>query len=300
MVQSQSQPISAPAIRAACRLGAAAKVAIEVVESTGSTNADLLARAAATATPATPASLAGPTVLVARRQTAGRGRAGRTWLSDAGSLTFSLAWRFQQPLSALVGLPLAIGVALVETLNAQGAGAQLKWPNDVLVSGAKLAGILIETVDMPTLLQPQAWAVIGVGINIDIDSGATSPAAAAPPAQPPMPALHGVQQQPATPAAALAATDRNLLLARLLDAFCTTLADFDAHGLAPFLARWNGLHAHAGRMVDILERGAIVRSGRALGIDAMGRLLLETVNGTQAVLAGDVSLRLAKEQRCCS
>ena len=293
-----TRPLSAVAIRAACRHRAAATVAIEVVEATGSTNADLMARAAAGAASSAPstapaaAALAGPTLLVARRQTAGRGRAGRTWLSTAGSLTFSLAWRFEQPLSALIGLPLAIGVAVAEVLNAQGAGARLKWPNDVLVDGAKLAGILIETVDLPTLLQPQAWAVIGVGINVE----ANTPSPLDAPGGLSMAALQAVQPLPATAVAVLPATDRNLLLARLLDAFCVTLADFDAHGLAPFLGRWNGLHAHAGRMVDIFERGALVRSGRALGIDAMGRLLLETGGDTLAVLAGDVSLRPSKER----
>ena len=273
---AMTPPISAAAIAAACRHPAAATVAIDVVDTTGSTNADLLARVAA----ASSAALTRPTLLVARRQTAGRGRAGRTWLSDAGSLTFSLAWRFEQPLAALVGLPLAIGVAVAEVLNARAAGAQLKWPNDVLVDGAKLAGILLETAGVPTLLQPQTWAVIGVGINI-----CEAPVNGAP-------ALLPIG---AAPAATLTAMDRNLLLARLLDAFCTTLDTFGRSGLAPFVARWNALHAHAGRMVNILERGAVVQSGRALGIDAMGRLLLESGSGMVAVLAGDVSLRLAEE-----
>lgn len=291
-----TRPLTAVAIRAACRHRAAATVAIEVVEATGSTNADLMARAAAGAALSVPsaaaAALAGPTLLVARRQTAGRGRAGRTWLSTAGSLTFSLAWRFEQPLSALIGLPLAIGVAVAEVLNARGAGVQLKWPNDVLVDGAKLAGILIETVGLPTLLQPQAWAVIGVGINVDADAPLPGDALEALS----MAASQDMQKLPATAVAVLPATDRNLLLAHLLDACCATLADFEAHGLAPFLGRWNALHAHAGRMVDIFERGTLVRSGRALGIDAMGRLLLETGSDTLAVLAGDVSLRPSKER----
>ncbi len=273
--------ISAPAIAAACRYARAATVAIEVIDATGSTNADLLARAGA-APPQ--AALTGPTLLVALRQDAGRGRAGRRWVSAAGSLTFSLAWRFDRPLAALVGLPLAIGVAVAEVLNAQAAGAQLKWPNDVLVDGAKLAGVLIETVSMPTLLQQQSWAVVGVGINMRDAAPAGAPAAAPDPLS-----------MVATPVAALPAADRNLLLARLLDAFCGALESFGASGLAPFVARWNGLHAHAGRTVNILERGVVVQSGRALGIDAVGRLLLDTNRGVVTVVAGDVSLRLAGE-----
>lgn len=270
-------PLSAGAIAASCRHAAAATVGIEVVDATASTNADLLARASVAGAPH---ALAGSTLLVARRQTAGRGRAGRSWISDAGCLTFSLAWRFDQPVAALVGLPLAIGVALAEVLNAQGAKVCLKWPNDVLAGGAKLAGILIETATVQSLLQQQAWAVIGVGINMRdaSDNGAALSAGA-------------------FTVATLPASNRNLLLARLLDAFCTTLATFADSGLTSFVARWNALHAHAGQIVNILERGCVAQSGRALGIDGLGRLLLQTGNGMVAVVAGDVSLRLAGERR---
>jgi len=90
-------------------------LAVEVVDETGSTNADLLARAA---------TLQATLLLVARNQTAGRGRAGRSWLSSsAGSLTFSLAWRIEGGLARLTGLPLAVGVALAETL--EGLGVQV-------------------------------------------------------------------------------------------------------------------------------------------------------------------------------
>ncbi|MDF4215328.1 biotin--[acetyl-CoA-carboxylase] ligase, partial [Bacillus amyloliquefaciens] len=98
--------MNADAIRALSKAG----VAVDVVAQTGSTNADLLARAA---------TLEAPLLLVAEHQTAGRGRAGRSWLSSPeGSLTFSLAWKFDGGPQALVGLPLAIGVALAETLGA--------------------------------------------------------------------------------------------------------------------------------------------------------------------------------------
>lgn len=103
--------LNSAAIAALCATGAS-HVAIEVVAETGSTNADLLARCAG---------LAGPVLRIAGQQTAGRGRAGRPWLSQAdASLMFSLAWRFKGPLHALVGLPLAVGVALAETMGSLG------------------------------------------------------------------------------------------------------------------------------------------------------------------------------------
>ena len=123
--------LNSAAIAAHCATGAA-HVAIEVVDETGSTNADLLARCA---------SLAGPTLRIAGQQTAGRGRAGRPWVSQPdASLMFSLAWPFKGPLHRLVGLPLAVGVALAESMTALGVPVQLKWPNDLLKDGHKLAG----------------------------------------------------------------------------------------------------------------------------------------------------------------
>src|SRR4051794_1987982 len=113
-------------------IGPARQVTLECVAETGSTNADLLAR--------TPR-LSGPVLLLAGHQTAGRGRSGRTWQSAAdASLTFSLAWKFQCALPQLVGLPLAVGVAIADALRGSGVQAQLKWPNDVLLAGQKLAG----------------------------------------------------------------------------------------------------------------------------------------------------------------
>ncbi|MBP8162925.1 MAG: biotin--[acetyl-CoA-carboxylase] ligase, partial [Propionivibrio sp.] len=85
-------------------------------------------------------------VLVADRQTAGRGSRGRSWLaSPEASLTFSVLWRFEGGLERMSGLSLAVGVAVVEALEACGAaGVKLKWPNDILHQDAKLGGILVE------------------------------------------------------------------------------------------------------------------------------------------------------------
>lgn len=245
----------------------ASHVAIEVVAETGSTNADLLQRI----TSATPSS---PVLRIAGQQSAGRGRAGRSWLSAPGAtLMFSLAWRFKAPLHQLVGLPLAAGVALAEGIAAQGVPVQLKWPNDILKDGAKLAGILVETQVAP---DGTVWAVVGAGINLlmpdelEADIGRT--VAAAP---------------------WLAKMDHNQLMAVLLNRLSAALAEFDDTGFAAFSSRWNALQAWHGQPVRIVDQGQTLQEGLSAGVDDAGRLLLDTDRGRVAILSGDVSLRLS-------
>jgi BirA family biotin operon repressor/biotin-[acetyl-CoA-carboxylase] ligase len=241
-----------------------AGVAVEVVPETGSTNADLLARAA---------QLTEPVLLVAEHQTAGRGRAGRSWLSSSEhSLTFSLAWKFDGGLQALSGLPLAVGVALGDALGQLGVQVELKWPNDVLKDGAKLAGILIET---QSAAGGGTWAVIGIGLNLimpdEVEARLGRSAAGAP---------------------WLARMEREVLMAALLDALADALRLFARQGFGAFSARWNLRHAWQGRSVVILDNGQVLQEGLAAGVDDAGRLLLDTAEGRTTVLAGDVSLRV--------
>jgi len=264
-------------IVAMCQETVAAAVAIEIVEQTGSTNVDLLARVAGQP------DAHGPILLIALQQTAGRGRAGRTWHSDGCGLTFSLAWPMGQPLSALSGLPLAIGVATAEVLAARGIQVALKWPNDVLHNGRKVAGMLIETVGGSSLLRDDVWVVIGIGINM-ASQDALSEAVA-------LGDNPGKSHDLSKTGAALPPSDRNVFVADLLVALTKALRTFQQYRFAAFIVRWNALHAHAGKAVDILNGSQVVHSGYAQGVDAIGRLLLETKNGRVAVVAGDVSLR---------
>ena len=251
------------AIARICGAPFGAAVDIELVGETGSTNADLLARAAR---------LTRNTVLIAERQTAGRGRAGRSWLSaDGGSLTFSLAWKVHRPLHALAGLPLAVGVALAETLGSLSVNVQLKWPNDLLKDGAKLAGVLIETQSAPG---GAVWAVIGIGLNLQLPDE-----------------LEQRIGRPAASAPWLAAMDRDALMAALLTNLATSLTQFEQAGFAAFCARWNRLHAHQGCAVQIVDGGVTVNEGIAAGVDDSGALLLDRASGRVAIVAGDVSLR---------
>ena len=241
------------------------QVDVEVVAETGSTNADLMARLN---------DLQTPLLRLAEHQTAGRGRAGRTWHSvPGGVLTFSLAWHFPQSAQELLGLPLAVGVALAETLITLGVPVQLKWPNDILKEQKKLAGILIETSSHAF---SGSWAVIGIGLNLTVPD-----------------ALELEIGQAVADAPWLAQMDRNLLVARLLNALAKAMDEFVQYGFAAFSERWNRLHAYTGQAVIVLDRGQVLHDGLALGVDNTGCLVLQTPQGQVTVVAGDVSLRPA-------
>ncbi|GAB6846845.1 biotin--[acetyl-CoA-carboxylase] ligase [Paraburkholderia kururiensis] len=263
---------------------------LEIVEETGSTNADLMARLKAL--PRDAGALARPIVRVAYLQTAGRGRRGRPWYAEPGNaLLFSIACVMPRPLEGLAGLSLAIGVALVDGLRSlpvAGPGQiALKWPNDVLLEGDKLAGILIETA---WSTEDASAVVIGIGTNV---KGADELAAKVGELNADAPA----QVRGATPTAlARALPNANLTdtLAAELNALEPALQRFAASGFAPFQPRWNACHAYAGREVMLIEQGVEVARGVATGVDERGQLLLDTPTGRRAIATGDVSLRLTE------
>lgn len=214
-------------------------------------------------------------VLVADRQTAGRGRRGRQWLSwEGASLTFSLLWRFAPGAPAPAGLSLAAGLALARALEQLGVdGVQLKWPNDVLVHGDKLAGILVEL--LPVHGRPPA-AVIGIGLNLRL------PADAAIPEQTGVADLAGAlgAEPPSRPA----------LLGAILGEFHRLFETYSTAGFPALRGAWEQRNAFADLPVAI--RGeSVTMHGTCMGVDDDGALLLRGEDGVQRVLAGDVSLR---------
>ncbi len=108
-------------------------------------------------------------VLAVRHQTAGRGRQERVWQSGAGrDLTFSFYWPSESP-ERMVSLPMAVAVAVVELLGACGIQAATKWPNDVLVDGRKICGLLAESASDPA--GTAGGVVVGVGLNVNMTAG---------------------------------------------------------------------------------------------------------------------------------
>jgi BirA family biotin operon repressor/biotin-[acetyl-CoA-carboxylase] ligase len=235
---------------------------VRVVAETGSTNLDLLAAAADGA--------AEGTVLVAESQTAGRGRMGRQWVSPPGAaLTFSVLLRpAAVPQASRGWVPLLAGVAVAQAVRAEtGVDASLKWPNDVQVNGAKLAGILAE----------QAGDAIVAGIGINVSSGRDElPVATATSL-----ALEGAGGVAAGP----------LLIAMLGELGRWYLAWAGARGDAVGCGlhrEYQALCATIGREVRVSLPGGRTVTGEASGVDQTGRLVVASPAGPVPVSAGDV------------
>ena len=261
-----------PVRLAACLGGLACRVDVKTLASCDSTNAQLTLAAQQGA----------PTgsVLVADRQTAGRGRRGRQWLSSPDdSLTFSLLWRFSPKVCSLTGLSLVLGLALTQATDALALpGVYLKWPNDLLLRRnhiwSKLGGILVE---LSTDRQGTA-AVIGIGLNLRA------------------PDSQGMDFPPAGLADLSLDTfhlpERHVLLAAILVQLVQSLDQFSLEGLLPFRAAWAERNAFADAEVRLLQDAVLLAEGRCIGIDEEGALLLETAHGVERAWSGDVSLRL--------
>ncbi|MCS3358373.1 bifunctional biotin--[acetyl-CoA-carboxylase] ligase/biotin operon repressor BirA [Xanthomonas translucens] len=262
--------LEAERIRAALAPAARAELAgLEIAWSLASSNSTLLAR---------PAPPRGSQVLLAERQTGGRGRRGRVWASPlAAHLYLSVARGFDGGLGRLGGLSLAAGVAVAEALHAAGfATVGLKWPNDLLADGHKLGGLLVEGGGE---FAGPARAVIGLGLNVRM------PAASAASIDQPWTDL-------ATLAGASAEVSRNAIAATVLSHLLPALALFDAQGLAPFLPRYAALDLLAGRAIRI-DEGGVAREGVALGLADDGALRVAFADGERALHAGEVSVRPA-------
>jgi BirA family transcriptional regulator, biotin operon repressor / biotin---[acetyl-CoA-carboxylase] ligase len=261
-------PLDAAALRAAVVRPGGLWRTVEVTAVTGSTNADLLARAAS----GEPEGV----VLAAEQQMAGRGRLGRAWVAPPrAALTFSVLLRpAAVPRARLGWLPLLAGVAVAAAVRAVAAvDAQLKWPNDVLAGPRKLGGILAEAAG--------GAVVVGIGVNVSTEL------AELPPPGPGGLAATSLYLEGA------ASLDRVRLLAEILaglerryQAWCQVFGDTERSGLR---AAYTGLCGTIGRRVRVELPGGRLLDGLAAGIDPDGRLLVSVPpDADLPVAAGDI------------
>lgn len=229
---------------------------VEILPHIDSTNTELMRRARA--------GQLEPILLVAERQTAGRGRLGRDWQSDTqdglATLTFSLGLPLQP--ADWSGLSLAVGLSVVQSLH---PALQLKWPNDVWLQDRKLAGILIETTSVGDV----RYCVIGIGINLLArdSTGLRTPAAAL------QELLPGVEAPGA--------------LQALVLPLVRAVQGFEAQGFAALRADFHARDLLYGREVVCTDG----TTGTARGVDASGALLVHTASGLQKISSAEVSVR---------
>lgn len=235
---------------------------VEVAAQVDSTNSELMRRARL--------GRIEPVLLAALKQTAGRGRLGRRWESQAGeSLTFSLGLVLQP--SDWAGMSLAVGVCLADALHAD---IRLKWPNDLWLADRKLGGILIETASSFAGERgfEARYAVIGVGINLA-----------------PRPS-DGLSTPPAALRELLPAIDAPEVLLAVAEPLVHALQAFESLGFEPFQARFSARDALRDRAVTLSDGTC----GSAHGVSENGELLVHTAHGMRAVTSSEVSVRPSK------
>jgi len=253
---------------------------LERVNETKSTNDDLLARWRA-------GELIDPVARIAHKQTAGKGRAGRSWLANPeDSLCFSLAFPFKRTPAELSGLSLLVGLAVIAGIaqacdlseaELQAAGLHLKWPNDLLVNHSKMGGILIEGGQAKA--GDLSWMIIGVGINLrngevfetNLGNGLK---------------VSSLSQLTKSP------PDVEYLWLKLVASLEHHLTEFDLHGFKPLRETWMKWDAYQDQSVSISGAGKDPIYGIAKGVDEFGALLLQQDNKIITIHAGDVSLRI--------
>ncbi len=217
-------------------------------------------------------------VFLAEYQTAGRGRRGRAWVAPpGGSICLSVSWTFREVPKDLAALGLAIGVCGLRALQELGLESMaLKWPNDILANGRKLAGILIE---LRAESAGPACVIIGIGVNVALGPEL----------------LQRIGEMGGAPAtdlvtAGLTHPSRNAIAAALVSQIVPGLLAFEREGLRSFVEEWRHSDALRGRQIDVHTLEGVAR-GLARGIDLHGALVVETPQGVQRLISGEVTVR---------
>ncbi|EGU36736.1 biotin--protein ligase [Vibrio ichthyoenteri ATCC 700023] len=222
-------------------------------------------------------SLESGAVCLAEYQSKGRGRRGREWVSPFGiNLYLSIYWRLEAGMAGAMGLSLVVGVAIVEALEKLGIdGIKLKWPNDLYYQDKKLAGILVE---MSGQAGAAAHLVIGMGMNLMMANQSS-----------------GVTQDITQPWTCLSdvtegVIERNQLAATLISTLQSALTEYEITGMNGFVERWNRLDNFLDRDIKLImgDREIV---GISRGINEQGAVLIETAQGLETYIGGEISLR---------
>lgn len=213
-------------------------------------------------------------IVLAECQRDGKGRRGRAWVSPlARGLYLSLGWRFDMAPASLNALSLASGVAMARTLAGFGVpGLSLKWPNDVILAGRKMGGILLEARSETAA---SCDVVIGIGINVRFTD-----------------AMKYCLDQPVTDLAdhCRDLPSRNRLAGRIIAGQISMLDQVAAGGMGQYVEEWRNLDSLAGRQVDLHIPGRVLR-GHVRGVDDNGLLSLETPGGIEKFSSGEIRVR---------
>jgi BirA family transcriptional regulator, biotin operon repressor / biotin---[acetyl-CoA-carboxylase] ligase len=212
------------------------------------------------------------TIVVAEEQTAGRGRHGRPWVSPRGGIWLSVILRPHLPLALTPLIGLAASVAAARAIRTTtGLLARVKWPNDVLIDGRKIVGILADA-------GPDAeWVVVGIGINANVPREALPAGTGYP--------ITSLEERLGRP------VDRGILVRTLLRELERGYEELCVSGALATLRRWREMADTLGRVVRVETHGTVIE-GVASDLDESGALLVRLRDGTvQRVLAGEITVR---------
>jgi len=216
---------------------------------------------------------------VAETQKKGRGRSGRLWQSPAYSnIYMSFSYLADIELKNIAATSLVVGLAITRVFKNLGiSGVTLKWPNDILLRGKKLAGVLIEA----KTVGQQLYLVVGIGINVRNPEGFN---------------VDSELGWEDLSAEGLGLADRSRIIAMVYDECEKLMSSFVANGFAMLKKEWEAVDEYAGKDVVVMDQNTVIATGMGSGVDDYGCLLIKKDNTVKKVVCGDVSLRKSHEE----
>lgn len=214
-------------------------------------------------------------LIICDNQTAGKGRLGRSWQAEKNTGIYMSMVIYPDIMPGEIPqITLATGIAVMRAINnVTGLKTQIKWPNDIIINGKKLAGILAE---MSAEMEKVNYVVIGIGINVNIES------------------FEGELKEKATSLYIETGKrcKRSLIINEFVKEFEICYNEFCKNGFAPFVKEYNENCANVGKLVKTIGSRTSIE-GISKGVNEKGEILIETENGITAVMAGEVSIRLS-------